>query len=187
MTTETDEALVRMSQAGRRQAFEELIGRTARLVYSRLYADVRDAHRAEDLTQETYLSAWRSIGQMTDPTGFRPWLMSIANSVLVDFQRRGMRKRRSGEPAAGNGAMQLERRSSAGAAPPDEAEHRESRQRLHEELNQLPEEYRRPLMLRYFGGADYETIGRQLGLSNGSLRGLLGRGLAMLRKRFTDE
>ena len=46
----------------------------------------------------------------------------------------------------------------------------------------LPEEYRLPLWLRYFGGADYETIQAQLGLTNGSLRGLLHRGLKMLRE-----
>ena len=39
-----------------------------------------------------------------------------------------------------------------------------------------------PLWLRYFGGADYETIQTQMGLTNGSLRGLLHRGLKMLRE-----
>ena len=44
-----------------------------------------------------------------------------------------------------------------------------------------------PLTLRYIGGADYDTIGRQLGLSNGSLRGLLNRGMSKLREMMQVE
>ena len=48
----------------------------------------------------------------------------------------------------------------------------------------MPEEYREVLTLCYLAGADYETIARQLALSNGSLRGLLSRGMAMLRTKL---
>ena len=54
-------------------------------------------------------------------------------------------------------------------------------------LKSLPEEYSLPLTLRYIAGADYETIGRQLGLSNGSLRGLLSRGMARLREKLNVD
>jgi DNA-directed RNA polymerase specialized sigma24 family protein len=54
-------------------------------------------------------------------------------------------------------------------------------------LRSLPEEYRLPLTLRYIGGADYETIQMQLGLSNGALRGLLHRGLKLLRGRLPRD
>jgi RNA polymerase sigma-70 factor (ECF subfamily) len=66
---------------------------------------------------------------------------------------------------------------------PDEVvERREQRDRLLGMLRQLPDEYSLPITLRYIAGADYDTIGRQLGLSNGSLRGLLNRGMAKLRE-----
>jgi len=51
-------------------------------------------------------------------------------------------------------------------------------------LRSLPEEYRLPITLRYIAGADYETISTQLGLTNGSLRGLLHRGLNLLRNKL---
>src|SRR5205807_10077502 len=77
------------------------------------------------------------------------------------------------------------------AAPgptPDEAAHREeARRRVLAALRSLPEEYRMPLALRYLTGADYEAIGEQLGLTNGSLRGFLHRGLKMLRDRLPPE
>ena len=69
--------------------------------------------------------------------------------------------------------------------PPEELERLETRDRAVRLLEELPEDYRRPLMLRYLAGADYDTIKRQLHLSDGALRGLLNRGMALLRERMT--
>src|SRR5688500_18483004 len=91
-----DELLVRDCQRGDRAAFEELVRRTGRLVFARLYLDTGDNHRAEDLTQETFLIAWQKIGQVTDTSGFRPWLLTIANSVSVNAKRYDSRRKRSG-------------------------------------------------------------------------------------------
>jgi len=78
----------------------------------------------------------------------------------------------------------MDRVADGGGGPEAEAQRREERERVLAELRSLPEEYRQVLMLRYLAGADYEEIGRQLAISNGSLRGLLNRGLAMLRTRM---
>jgi RNA polymerase sigma-70 factor (ECF subfamily) len=184
---ETDEALVLRSQQRDRPAFEELVRRTARLVFSRIVLEVADAHRAEDLAQETFLSAWRNIAQVTDAKGFRTWLLAIAHSVTIDAQRRDHRKKRT---IPGGAALTGEFPVLAAdprPGPAQSAEREEERQRVLNVLRALPEEYREPLILRYLGGADYETIGRQLGLSNGSLRGLLNRGMARLREEMKRE
>ena len=178
-----DATLVLQSQAGDRPAFEQLVRRTARLLFSRLYLETGDAHKAEDLVQETFLVAWRSIGQVTEPAGFRTWLFSVAHSVLVDATRReGRRKRAGPKSAAAPGAMEAV--PDPGPSPQQAAEAHEQRQRVLRVLRSMPDEYRLPLTLRYLGGADYDTIGRQLGLTNGSLRGLLNRGMAMLREKL---
>jgi len=175
---DTDETLVLKSQRGDRAAFEELVRRTARLLFARLYLDTGDSHRAEDLVQETYLVAWRKVGQLKEVTGLRPWLFSIAHSVLIDSIRREGRKKRSGGREDSEALGQV---ADGGASPAGELEREEMRERALSGLRSLPEEYRLPLTLRYIGGADYETIGRELGLSNGSLRGLLNRGMVKLR------
>ena len=185
-----DELLVFRSRQGDRAAFEQLGRRTARLVYSRQYLETRDVHRAEDLAQETFLVAWRSIGQVEDPKGFRTWLLTVARSVAADAYRRESRKKRGG--SSFSAARQDGHRDATIAVndpspdPSESAAREESRRRVTAALKALPEEYSLPLTLRYIGGADYDTIGRQLGLSNGSLRGLLSRGLAKLRERLKD-
>jgi RNA polymerase sigma-70 factor (ECF subfamily) len=184
--SETDEALVRKSVVGDRASFEELVRRTARLVFSRVFLEVGDVHRAEDLVQETFLVAWRSIKQVTDPTGFRSWLFTIAHSVVVDAARRDSRKKRF-SPRPRENADVIGTIAAAEPGPSSAAEKSEEREKVLSVLRSLPEEYREPLMLRYIGGADYQTIGQQLGLTNGSLRGMLNRGLSMLRSRLTQN
>jgi RNA polymerase sigma factor (sigma-70 family) len=181
---ETDEVLIRRSQKGDRLAFEQLVRRTARLVFSRLYLETGDTHRSEDLAQETFLVAWRNIRQVTDPAGFRAWLLTIARTVVIDALRRERRKKRSGANRSDGSLHDL---PDDAPAPDESAQREEARQEVLEVLRSLPEEYRLPITLRYIAGADYETIGRQLGLTNGSLRGLLNRGMAQLRAAFKRE
>ncbi len=158
--------------------------RSARLVFARAYLETGDPHKAEDLVQETFLIAWRSIRQVTDATGFRPWLMSILHSAVVDAARREGRRKRSATHVEQSEMLRL---TAVAPSPGESAEHREERERALLVLRSLPEEYRQVLVLRYLAGADYETIGRQLALTNGSLRGLLSRGMAMLRDQMKSK
>ena len=69
----------------------------------------------------------------------------------------------------------------------EEAGRGELREKVRSVLQSLPEEYRLPLTLRYLDGADYETITQQLGLTGTTLRGVLHRGLQLLRKAVKQE
>jgi RNA polymerase sigma-70 factor, ECF subfamily len=181
MVSQADEALVELSRRGDRAAFAQIVRITARLVYAKIALEVHDRHRAEDLTQEVFLIAWRTILTLREPGALRGWLMTIAASVVADDARKAMRKKR-GPPPVG----ELEGVADPLPGPVLGAVATEDRGRVLEALRGLPEEYRQPLALRYLGGADYETISRQLALSNGSLRGLLHRGLELLRKRMAE-
>lgn len=186
--TAVDELLVRRSQGGDRAAFEQLVRQTARLVYARAYLDVADRHRAEDIVQETFLAAWRRIGQVVEPGGFRAWLLTIARTTAADAHRRESRKKRAAPRPSDVGAVRDPVEvPDAAPTPAQSAERREERERMLGVLRRLPEEYSLPITLRYIAGADYETIGRQLGLSNGSLRGLLSRGMTKLREMMNEE
>jgi RNA polymerase sigma-70 factor (ECF subfamily) len=183
--TDSDETLVQRARNGDRAAFEELVRRTSRLIFARLYLETGDRHRAEDLLQETLLLAFRSLTDLTEPRGFRAWLLRIAQNVAIDATRRELRKKRAAPPRALQAA--LDEVADRGARPDVEAEREELRGQVLVALRSLPEEYRLPLTLRYISGADYETICTQLGLTNGSLRGLLHRGLKLLRAKLPPE
>jgi RNA polymerase sigma-70 factor (ECF subfamily) len=174
---EPDEALAQRSRHGNREAFEELVRRTSRGLFARLYLETADPHKAEDIAQEAYLLAWRSIRSLADPKSFRGWLYSIAHTALLQSVRREARGKRSGS----NGEMTAV--ADTRPEPADAAGQRERRETILALLRSMPQEYRLPLTMRYLDGADYETIGRELAITNGSLRGLLNRGMNLLREK----
>ena len=177
---EADEALVLRSRGGDREAFEELVRRTSRAVFARVYLETGDAGWAEDLVQETFLTAWRSIKSLNNPQAFRAWLISIAHTALLQAVRRESREKSRGSDE------QLAALADGRPGPAESVELRDHREAVLAALRAMPAEYRLPLTMRYLGGADYQTIGRELALSNGSLRGLLNRGMAMLRAQMKE-
>src|SRR5437667_8210992 len=94
MMLDTEEILVERAKRGDGAAFEELVRRTSRLVFARLYLETGDTHQAEDLLQETLLIPFRSLPQLAEPARFRPWLLRIAANTAIDAARRRARKRR---------------------------------------------------------------------------------------------
>jgi RNA polymerase sigma-70 factor (ECF subfamily) len=182
---EPDEALAQRSKTGDREAFEELVRRTSRGLFARLYLEAGDPHKAEDIAQDAYLLAWRSIRSLSDPRVFRGWLYSIAHSALLQSLRRELSAKRSSNCAAhgSNHGHEMETIADKHLHPSDEIDQRERRETVLALLRSMPQEYRLPLTMRYLDGADYQTIGRELAITNGSLRGLLNRGMAMLRTK----
>ncbi len=183
--TDSEEALVRRAREGDRDAFEELVRRTSRLVFARLYLETGDTHRAEDLLQETLLIAFRSLWALTEPRSFRGWLLKIAQTVVLDAARREQRHKRAAPRQSPNAV--LAQVPDPTPRPVEQLAREELRHQVLAVLRSLPEEYRLPLTLRYIAGADYETICLQMGLTNGSLRGLLHRGLNLLRTRLPAD
>src|SRR5690242_2173667 len=153
---DSEETLVQRARAGDRAAFEELVRRISRLVFARLYLETGDTHRAEDLLQETLLHAFRSLRTLTDPRSFRAWLLTIAQTTVLDAARREQRQKRAAPPRAD--AAILASVPDKTPRPLDQLEQEEQRRRVLAVLRSLPEEYRLPLTLRYLAGADYETI-----------------------------
>jgi len=177
--------LVARAKQGDRAAFERLVQATARLVYAHVVAIVRDRQKAEDLAQETYLAAWKNISAVESPNGFVAWLLTLARNNGLDSLKFDNRLKRRA-PANGNSVSPAADNCPDDApAPPQVLEHAEARDRALQLLEELPEEYRRPLAMRYLASADYDTIRRALNLSDGALRGLLSRGMALLRERMT--
>lgn len=182
MDQPSEQSLILRSQRGDAKAFDQLMRLTARWVYARLAIAIHDRTRAEDLTQEAFLRAWRSIDLLDDPQRFRPWLAVIIRSVVLDHLRGEHRLKRSADRVD----TDADTLAAEAALPIEQMEQDEQRRRLLAALGELPESYRDVLSLRYLAGCDYEAICKQTGLSNGALRGLLGRGLKLLREKMTS-
>jgi RNA polymerase sigma-70 factor (ECF subfamily) len=165
MDPEQEAEEVRRAKGGDRAAFERLVRATAKLVWASVCPAVRDPAWTEDLVQETYLRAWGSIRELTEPAAFRGWLLTIARRLAWRHAEVSGRPLPPPEGAVG-----------------DPSDPEDARERVQEALGRLPERYRLPVTLHLLNGQDYATISKELGLANGSLRGLIARGTKRLRE-----
>ena len=153
---------------GDREAFEMIIRTNGRALFAIAYGILQDRGEAEDVVQDSLVKAWKARWRVRDPEKFPAWLATIARHRAHDI----LRKRQPfSYPHEGIGANEP-----VNTPAVDE--------KLHSALATLPELHRAALALRYFEEMDYRSIENTLGLSNGALRGILGRSLACLRKQL---
>ena len=155
---------------GDREAFEMIIRTHSRTLFAIAYGILQNREEAEDVVQDSLVKAWKMRWRVRDPEKFPAWLSMIARHRAHDVSR----KRRSVP-------FTHETIQTAEVNAPDTMA---LDQQLHSALNTLPELHRTALTLRYFEEMDYRTIENTLGLTNGALRGILGRALASLRKQL---
>ena len=155
---------------GDREAFEMIIRTHSRTLFAIAYGISQNREEAEDVIQDSLVKAWKMRWRVRDPEKFPAWLSMIARHRAHDI----FRKRRS--LPLGDETIEA-----SGATAPDTVA---MDQQLHSALAALPELHRAALTLRYFDEMDYRTIESTLGLTNGALRGILGRALASLRKQL---
>jgi RNA polymerase sigma-70 factor, ECF subfamily len=154
---------------GDRDAFEMIIRTHSRPLFAIAYGILQSREEAEDAVQDALVKAWKSRWRVRDPERFPAWLCMIARHRAHDV----FRKRRTIALSKIPEAAESETTNSSALD-----------RQLHSALAALPELHRAAISLRYFEEMDYATIENRLGLTNGALRGILGRALATMRKQL---
>ena len=155
---------------GDREAFEMIIRAHSRTLFAIAYGILQNREETEDVVQDALVKAWKTRWRVRDPEKFPAWLAMIARHRAHDI----FRKRRT-VPFAHETIETSEKETT---------DTTELDRNLRSALAALPELHRAALTLRYFEEMDYRTIENTLGLSNGALRGILGRALASMRKQL---
>jgi RNA polymerase sigma-70 factor, ECF subfamily len=165
-----DQEMFRSAINGDREAFEMIIRTQSRALFAIAYGILQNRSDAEDVVQDSLVKAWKSRWKVRAPEKFPAWL-----GTIVRHRARDLARKRKPEPL-----------------PDDILQRADETESLHDSLGvnvraaltELPELHRSALTLRYFEELDYAAIEQLLGLSNGALRGILGRALQTLRKRL---
>jgi len=162
-------ALVESARQGHGGAMDALYRRFAPVVHGVLLGYVQKAD-ADDLTQDVFETALQRLGELREAAAFPGWLLSIARHAALDARRRRA-------PLTG---VEIE-------AVDAHATHEErlDAQRSLAAIRVLPEAYRETLMLRLVEGLSGPEIARRTGLSPGSVRVNLHRGMGLLRAALT--
>ena len=172
----TDREIYSAAIRGDRDAFETIIRGSSRQLFAIAYGVLQNRAEAEDVVQDAFIKAWGSRWRVRDPEKFPAWLATIARHRARDVAR----SRRT---------VPLGEEFDDAVDPGEANRHDQSRNhevsgQVHAALAALPEAHRVALTLRYFDALDYATIEQTLGLTNGALRGILGRALQTMRKRL---
>jgi len=178
----TDSQLIREIKDGNVQLYKELVTRYERKILVFIYhmlKNTRMDHMAEDLCQETFYKAYRSLHSFREiEASFSTWLYTIArNTVLSE-----LRKNRNGNVYLEDSGF--EPVVAAEATPEQSVLRTEKVTMVREAINNLPEKQRSALILREYDGLDYQEIANILGQTVSSVKSLLFRARASVKSQL---
>lgn len=174
--TETDEDLfLRFRDTGDRDAFEQLVHRYERELFSYLRRYLGDAEMAEDAFQAAFTQVYVKRAQFEEGRKFRPWLYAVATNQAIDSQRRNRRHK----------AISLDRKNSTSESdagklvdllvsnvpdPAASADHLEQGEMVRKLIGQLPENYRQLIHMIYYQGLKYSEVAEALQVPTGTIK-----------------
>jgi RNA polymerase sigma-70 factor (ECF subfamily) len=178
-----DEDLMTLVERKRADAFEVLYDRHGGAAYSLAHRIVGDRGVAEDVTQEAFLSLWRSGARYDVARGsVRSWMLGIVRNRAIDALRR------AAGPAPKldlDDEALLDTRASEELTEA-EAIKRETSRRLRGVLSELPREQSEVIGLAYFGGFTHAEIAEMLGMPLGTVKGRMRLGLEKIRAGLAE-
>lgn len=160
-------ALVHAAAAGDRQAFGVLYRRFAPMVHAVCLSHANEDD-VPDLVQDVFVTALRRLDTLRDPAALGPWLATIARNAARMAHRRHVR------------LVPLDQDVPQSEKTPAELDGRT----VLTAIRQLPDAYRETLMLRLLQGLSGQEIAERTGLTPGSVRVNLHRGMALLREKL---
>ena len=165
------------------EAFEVLYDRHGGVAYSLAYRIVGDRAAAEEVTQEAFISVWRSGARFDAARGsVRSWLLSVVRNRAIDF----LRSKAGKAPKLDfDDDSALEQRPAAERTE-EEALRRETAGEIRGALGKLPGEQSKVIELAYFGGFSHSEIAQILQLPMGTVKGRMRLGLEKIRGELAE-
>jgi RNA polymerase sigma-70 factor (ECF subfamily) len=183
----TDAELVASAIKGSQEAFRELVTRFERPVYSLIVRMVQDPATAEDLAQEAFVKAYRSLRSYDPSRKLASWLFKIAHNTTIDHLRRNVPDtvplEAPPDHEEGRGGLAAVLADGSVEDPAAAAERRDMARSLERAIARLRPDYRESVVLFYIEGASYQEICEATGLPLGTVKTNLHRA----RKELAQE
>jgi len=170
----TDSQLVARAQEGDLPAFEELVKKYQREIFSLAYRMVTDPEEAKDLTQQAFLQAFVHIRGFRHQAQFRTWLFRIAINQCYNYLKS---KKKYGDPVDSEEFILV-----GDGSPEEDVVNQEQHRRLYRALGRLPAKQRAVITLKLEQGLSYEEISKVLGGTAGAARVNYCQALKTLKK-----
>ena len=171
--------LIGRAKRGDTHAYEELVYAHQGIAFRTAYVIAGNAADSEDAVQEGFVKAWRALGRFREGAPFRPWLLQIVANEARNRRRSAGRRAHLALRAATE-------QPSGDAAPSPEASllSAETRDSLLAAVNELPEDQRTVIALRFFVGLSEPEVAEALGVPEGTVKSRSARALERLRESY---
>ena len=184
--TWTDEELVARSKTGDTESFNQLVKRWERPIFALAYRTLGREEDARDVTQETFLRAFRALSGFKGDAKFSSWLYRIALNLCRDW----MRKERRAPMVAVPEGVEVEQLA-ADHGPTETVEDLAARTELSrvvaKAMAQLPEEQRHAIILKEYHGLTFQEIANLMRCPLSTVKTRVYQGLSTLRKQLGDQ
>lgn len=181
--------LIRRVQAGEQQAFQQIAGQHSEQLFRCALMLCRDRQLAEDISQESLLEAWKSIGRFDGRCRFSTWLYGILRHRFLKARERTARRIEAESSSAESQSHSQTNSQSTSqvisqslADPTQVLERAEDADRVRNAVATLPDEHRQVIELRFFADAKLEDIAAALDIPLGTVKSRLHNGLEKLRQ-----
>jgi RNA polymerase sigma-70 factor (ECF subfamily) len=178
-----DGELVVRCLEGDTDAYSGLVHRYQNAVYATAYYYAGRYGAAEDIAQEAFLTAYRSLPWLKQSDKFGPWLKSITCRTAANWLRRHQRQLSRETPLPFRRTISIE---DVREGPRGLVERAERFARVQRAIDSLPERYRLPVILRYLQELNYDEISSFTGETRDEIRGVLQRAGSQLRDILAD-
>ena len=172
---DSEQALIERARRGNHDAFAALVDEHQHYVYNLALRLVKDENEALDLTQETFVRAWKALPNFKGQSQFRTWLYRIVTNLCYN---RLPNLRRSLNDLGDDVMDEIPNQDS----PVSEIESNEAKEYLHRAIGDLDENYRLLITLRYQNELSYDEIASTLNLPLGTVKTGIFRAKEQLRK-----
>ena len=184
-------SLVEKLKSGDAEAFDHLVTKYTPDVFAVAFRLTEDREEANDITQETFLSAVRGIAGFRGDSELKTWLIRIAINHSRNrfrwFKRRKRDRTISLESPVGDGfATEIDLIKDVREDPEQATLEREREAAIARELRELPVAFREAVVLCDVEGYSYEEVSKILGVGLGTVKSRIARGRSILRKRLRD-
>ncbi len=176
--TQEDTNLVRRSIRGEQDAFEDLVRKYQDAVYGLAFHMTGDFADAQDIAQQTFVTAYLRLSQLKDPSKFVSWL----NKITVNESVSWLRKRQRVAQLQG----QMMRTDGPASTPDQECEERELDANVSKALESLSEKNRLAVTLYYIDGLSQREVAGFLGTSTSAVENRISRARKQLREEMMD-
>ena len=167
-------------------AFNNLLREHKNQVFTYAFYVLRNREDAEDVTQEVFIKVWRNLEEI-DENRCVAWMMKVAHNQCINLIRKHKGSSRHVEDLERAAAESIPAAGQSATDPALSFESRETQEKLLRALERLPVKTKSLLLLHYFQGLKYETIGEMLGMNVNTVKVDVHRGRRLLRDILANE